>query len=55
MGSKVQPANKADNLTATCELIWDPQGLTNLWASMDCYRVTFTFTGFYNRVLFYFK
>jgi hypothetical protein len=37
----------ADNLTAICEpivyLLWDPQRLTTLWASMAWYRDSFTF------------
>jgi hypothetical protein len=38
---------KADNLTAICEpivqIMWEPQRLTTLWASMACYRDSFTF------------
>jgi hypothetical protein len=38
---------KADNLTAisepTVQKIWQPRHLTTLWASMACYRETFTF------------
>jgi hypothetical protein len=46
-GGKGWPARKADNLTAICEAIvrntWEPRGLTTLWASTACYRVSFTF------------
>jgi hypothetical protein len=46
-GGKGRPARKADNLTAICKpivyLMWDPQRLTTLWASMACYRDSFTF------------
>jgi hypothetical protein len=46
-GGKGRPARKADNLTAVCEpivwIMWDPQGLTTLWASTACYRDSFLF------------
>jgi hypothetical protein len=46
-GGEGRPARKAD-LTAICELIfqiiWDPQHLSTLWASMACYRDNFSFT-----------
>jgi hypothetical protein len=46
-GGKGRPARKADNLTAICEpivyILWDPQRLTTLWASMAWYRDSFTF------------
>jgi hypothetical protein len=49
-GGKEQPAYKADNLTAICELIiwkmWEPRCLTTLWASAACYRDSFAFTLF---------
>jgi hypothetical protein len=39
--------SKADNLTAICEPIvwkmWELRRLTTLWASMACYRDSFTF------------
>jgi hypothetical protein len=45
-GGKEQPARTVDNLTAICEpivyIMWDPQRLTTLWASMACYRDNFT-------------
>jgi hypothetical protein len=38
---------KADNLTTICEptvyKMWEPQSLITLWASMACYRDSFTF------------
>jgi hypothetical protein len=38
---------KSDNLTAIFEpivwIMWDPQRLTTLWASMACYMDSFTF------------
>jgi hypothetical protein len=41
-GGKGRLARKADNLTANCEpivyIMWDPQRLTTLWASIACYR-----------------
>jgi hypothetical protein len=47
-GGKGRAARKADKLTAICEpnvqIMWDPQRLTTLWASMACYRDSFTFT-----------
>jgi hypothetical protein len=47
-GGKRWLAYKADNLTAICEpnvqKMWKPQRLTTLWASMACYRDSFTFT-----------
>jgi hypothetical protein len=47
-GGEGQPDCKADNLTTICELIiWkmlEPRRLTTLWASMACYRDSFTFT-----------
>jgi hypothetical protein len=46
-GDKARPARKGDNLTAICELIvkkmWELRRLTTLWASMACYRDSFTF------------
>jgi hypothetical protein len=40
------PARKADNLTTICEPIvykmWKPRCPTTLWASMACYRDSFT-------------
>jgi hypothetical protein len=46
-GGKGRPARKADNLTAICEPIvckmWEPQRLTNLWASTAYYRDSFTY------------
>jgi hypothetical protein len=46
LGVKGWLARKAD-LTPICELsvwiMWDPQCLTTLWASMACYRDSFTF------------
>jgi hypothetical protein len=48
LGGKGWPARKADNLTAICEPIvykmWEPRRLTTLWASMACYRDSFTIT-----------
>jgi hypothetical protein len=48
LGGKGRPAHKADNFTAICEptvwIMWDPQRLTTLWASIACYRDRFTFT-----------
>jgi hypothetical protein len=45
LGSRVQPAHKADSLTAICDLIvytvWDPQHQTILFSSMVCYRIGF--------------
>jgi hypothetical protein len=45
---KGRPVRKADNLTAICELtvqkMWEPRGLTTLWASAACYRDSFTFS-----------
>jgi hypothetical protein len=45
-GRKGRPALKAD-LTANCEStiwkMWEPRRLTTLWASMACYRDSFTF------------
>jgi hypothetical protein len=45
-GGKERPARKADNLTAIyepiVEIMWDPRRLTTLWASMACYRDSFT-------------
>jgi hypothetical protein len=44
---KGRPVRKGDNYTAICEPIiwkmWEPRLLTNLWASMACYRDSFTF------------
>jgi hypothetical protein len=49
MGGKERPAHEAD-VTAICEPIvwkmWEPRPLTTLWASMACYRDSFTFTFF---------
>jgi hypothetical protein len=46
-GGKGRPARKAD-LTAICEPIvykmWEPRRLTTLWASMACYKDSFTVT-----------
>jgi hypothetical protein len=46
-GCKGRPARRADNLTSICEPIvykmWKPQRRTTLWASMACYRDSFTF------------
>jgi hypothetical protein len=46
-GGKWQPARKADNLTAICELtvykMGKPRHLTTLWAFTACYRDSFTF------------
>jgi hypothetical protein len=46
-GGKGRPAHKADNLTSirepTTQIMWDPQRLIALWASMACYRDSFTF------------
>jgi hypothetical protein len=43
---KGRPARKANNLTAICEPIvqkmWEPRLLTTLWASMACYKDSFT-------------
>jgi hypothetical protein len=40
-------AHKADNLTAFCEPLiykmWERRCVTTLWASMTCYRESFTF------------
>jgi hypothetical protein len=45
-GGKGLPAHKADNVTAICEptvyKMWEPRRLTTLWASMACYRDSFT-------------
>jgi hypothetical protein len=45
LGGKGRLVLKADNLTAICELIaykmWEPQLLTNLWASTAYYRDSF--------------
>jgi hypothetical protein len=45
LGSRAQPANKADSLTAICELIvytvWDPQHQTILFPSTVCYKIGF--------------
>jgi hypothetical protein len=45
-GGKRRPACKADNLAAICEPIiskmWEPRRLTTLWASVACYRDSFT-------------
>jgi hypothetical protein len=53
-GGKGRPARKADNLTAIFEpvvyIMWEPRGLTTLWASTVCYRDSFTF-----HLLFYFS
>jgi hypothetical protein len=46
-GGKGRPAREAVNLTAICEAIvqkmWEPRRLTTLWASMACYRDSFSF------------
>jgi hypothetical protein len=43
---KGRPARRTDSLTAICEPIfwkmWEPQRLTNLWASTARYRDSFT-------------
>jgi hypothetical protein len=48
LGGKGRPVRKADNLTAICEpivyIMWEPRRLTTLWASMSCYRDSFTFS-----------
>jgi hypothetical protein len=53
-GGKGRPARGADNLTAVCEQIfekiWGLRRLAILWASMACYRDSFTFT-FYNLIV----
>jgi hypothetical protein len=45
--NKGQPVHKADNLTAICEptvqKMSEPRHFTTLWASMACYRDSFTF------------
>jgi hypothetical protein len=45
LGGKGRSAHKADNLAAICESIvykmWKSRLLTNLWASMGCYRDSF--------------
>jgi hypothetical protein len=47
-GGRGRPECKVDNLTAISEMIvhklWEPQSLTTLWASMACYRDSFTFS-----------
>jgi hypothetical protein len=47
LGGTGRPVRKADNLTAICEPIvwkmWKPRCLTTLWASMACYKDSFTF------------
>jgi hypothetical protein len=57
LGSKGRPARKADYLTAICEpivyKIWNPERLTTLWASVACYRDSFTFTIRYRIQLFW--
>jgi hypothetical protein len=46
-GGKVRPEPKAHNFTATYEptiyKMWERRRLTTLWASMVCYRDSFTF------------
>jgi hypothetical protein len=46
-GGKGWPVHKTDNLTAICELIvwkmWEPRHLATLWATLTCYRDSFTF------------
>jgi hypothetical protein len=46
VGEEARPARKADNLTAICETIvlemYDYRRFTTLWASMTCYRDSFT-------------
>jgi hypothetical protein len=48
-GGKGRPARKADNLIAICESIvykmWEPRRLSILWASMACYKESFTLAG----------
>jgi hypothetical protein len=51
-----RPALEASNLTAICEPIvqnmWEPQRLTTLWASIACYKDSFTFfTSYYECAL----
>jgi flagellar motor switch protein FliM len=45
-GGKGRPARKADKLTAICKPIvqkmWELRRLKTLWASMACYRDSFT-------------
>jgi hypothetical protein len=45
-GGKGWPMRKADNLTAICDpivyKIWERRHLITLWASMACYRDSFT-------------
>jgi hypothetical protein len=49
-GGEGRSAHKADNLTAISEptvyKMWEPQYLTTLWASMACYRDSFTLPTF---------
>jgi hypothetical protein len=51
-GGKGQPARKADDLTAICELIvykmWEPRRLTTWWASTTCYSDSFFFCTFHS-------
>jgi hypothetical protein len=46
-GAKGQLARKADNLNTICDQtvykLWEPWHLITLWASMACYRDSFTF------------
>jgi hypothetical protein len=46
-GGKGRPARETDNFTANCEPVvwkmWEPQGLTTLWAFTARYRDSFTF------------
>jgi hypothetical protein len=53
-GGKGGPARKADNLTTICEPIvqkmWEPRRLTTLWAFTACYRDSFAFCFYLNKV-----
>jgi hypothetical protein len=52
---KGRPARKAENLSAICEpIVWkmrQPRRLTTLWASMACYRDSFTFLRYYRDLI----
>jgi hypothetical protein len=56
-GGNVQPARKADNLTAIFEQIvykmWEPRRLTALWASIASYRDIFNFFTLLIRITFH--
>jgi hypothetical protein len=53
-GGKGWLAPMTDNLTATCELtvykMWEPWCLTTLWASMVCYKDSFTSFFFFSSI-----